>query len=86
MRNRPFIILDSSLIAEKDWHERFWEEDVEEVRNPLSSTEFGFLELASGGTLVLKNIDGLILSLQERLKEFLCSKLGMKCEDLMMRI
>ncbi|MGA1789950.1 MAG: sigma 54-interacting transcriptional regulator [bacterium] len=74
MRNRPFIILDASEITQEDWQERFWEEDPSQTR--ISNTRFGFLELANGGTLLLKNIDVLSPVLQKRLKDFLCAVEG----------
>ncbi|MGA1841483.1 MAG: sigma 54-interacting transcriptional regulator [bacterium] len=78
-RNRPFIIVDASEISVKDWKEKFYVNEAvlnkggEEglSRTMIPRTRFGFVELANGGTLLLKNIDALPLALQEGFINFL---------------
>ncbi|MGA1865644.1 MAG: sigma-54-dependent transcriptional regulator [bacterium] len=80
-RNRPLIIVDASEISEKDWKEKFFvkETDLNNAgeeglyRTMIPRTRFGFVELANGGTLLLKNIDALPLIQQERFINFLCN-------------
>jgi polyferredoxin len=83
-RSWPFIIIDASKISEEDCKEKFYVNETDlnnrgegDLSNIMISwTGFGFMELANGGTLLLKNIDALPLILQERLTNFLCNNIG----------
>lgn len=69
----PFISVDCSQFKEDEWGVRLFGTDVHSLGQG-GMRRFGYLELAEGGTVLLKNVDLLSHQLQAMLKDFILQK------------
>ena len=69
-REAPLLCTDCAQIAETPWGDRLFG-DYHRGPDDQGPAPLSYLDLASGGTIVLKNIDALPRAIQERLAEFI---------------
>lgn len=72
-RKNAFITLDCRTFSEDNWKELLFGGEPSPLL-PLKEYNFGYIELAEGGTLYLKHCDHLSPLIQERIKELIEKK------------
>jgi DNA-binding NtrC family response regulator len=72
-REAPLLCTDCSQIAETPWGDKLFG-DYRRAPADLGPAPVSYLDLAGGGTIVLKNIDALPRAIQDRLAEFIAAE------------
>jgi Nif-specific regulatory protein len=74
-KNGPFVSIDCSLFSDNDLIEEIFGHEFKSFDKSLKP-KLGLLELANGGSFLIKNIECLSEEAQARLSQFLRDKLG----------
>jgi len=70
-RQAPLLSADCAQIAETPWGDRLFGDRHQGEREATSPQSVCYMDLAAGGTILLKNIDALPMAVQQRLARFL---------------